>query len=295
MKKPNFFIIGAPKCGTTSLYEWLAEHPKIFMSNFKEPHYFNTDDTFRSIVNEADYMKLFDAAGSEHQAVGEGSTWYFFSKSAVSNIENFTAGEAKYIVCLRNPLEMVHSLHAQNIFSGNESVTDFEEAWSLQKARSRGDKLPILTNAASHLQYYDSCLLGMMSERLLNIVPRRRVHFILLEDMIADPKREFERVLQFLGISNSCVPINFAVKNKAHRPKSILVTRLISLGSLARRTLGLRRGIGILTRIRNANKLEMPRSTISPEMLQVLTETFKADISKLEETLDRDLSHWSSM
>lgn len=292
MTKPNLFIIGAPKCGTTSLYDWLAQHPQIFMSSFKEPHYFNTDDTFRFVKDADEYLKLFELANNEHQIVGEASTWYLFSKTAVPRIECYTSKSAKYIVCLRDPIGMVQSLHAQNVFSGNESVPNFEKAWKLQGPRSRGKMLPMFTNAASHLQYYDVCALGAMVENLLKNVARDRVHFILLEDMIADPEGEYAKVLRFLNISSPSSLIDFAAQNSSHRPKSILVTRLISLGSMIRRMTGVKRGFGILTWMRSANKLEKPRTKISSGMIHELSQAFLTDILKLEKVLGRDLSHW---
>jgi len=85
MKKPNFFILGAPKCGTTSLAMWLSEHPNIFMCPIKEPHYFNTDGLQR-IKTLEQYESLFTDAKPEHVAVGEASTHYLYSKEAVPRI-----------------------------------------------------------------------------------------------------------------------------------------------------------------------------------------------------------------
>src|SRR5262245_35065298 len=85
MKKPTFFIIGAPKCGTTSLAAWLADHPDIFMSPTKEPHYFNTDHK-RYLNSLAGYEQLFEDATDRHSAVGEASVWYLYSANAVENI-----------------------------------------------------------------------------------------------------------------------------------------------------------------------------------------------------------------
>jgi hypothetical protein len=70
--KPNFFIVGAPKCGTTALYEYLRPHPNIFMPKVKEPHFFAKDlGTYPFIKTLEDYTRLFAAAGSRHLRVGE--------------------------------------------------------------------------------------------------------------------------------------------------------------------------------------------------------------------------------
>jgi hypothetical protein len=292
MKKPNFFIIGAPKCGTTSLVDWLGQHSRVFMSAFKEPHYFNTDDSFRFVHDEKYYLDLFRDAGPEHLAVGEGSTWYLFSKTAVPEIERFTSGAARYIVCLRNPVEMVHSLHGQIFFSGNENERDFCKAWNLQELRLGGEKLPPLTNAASHLQYARACALGMQVKRLLEVVPRERVCFIFLEDLSNNPEGTVSRVFDFLDLPQPETPLNLVTANQAHKPRSILLNRLISLGRVVRNAMGLKRGLGVLTHLRNANKLHGPRENLSPEMLATLTSAFESDIVQLEKLVERDLSHW---
>ena len=93
VRKPNFFIIGAPKCGTTSLATWLSGHPNVFMSAVKEPHFFNTDDR-RFISTLEAYENLFRAASSDHCAVGEASVWYLSSTEAVRNILALSTGRA---------------------------------------------------------------------------------------------------------------------------------------------------------------------------------------------------------
>lgn len=295
MKKPNFFIIGAPKCGTTSLAAWLGQHPQVYFAPVKEPHFFNTDDTFRHVTDVDTYLKLFENAGMEHLAVGEASTWYLFSETAVPKIERFTGGEARYVVCLRNPVDMAYSLHAQILFSGNESVPDFRKAWSLQQERAKGENLPTFSNEKTHLQYYRACALGTLVERLLQAVPPSRVHFVFLDDLLADGPSEFDKLLRFLSLPLLQHSINFDAKNAAHAPRSRLITQLIATAAALRRWLGLSRGLGILTCIRNLNKREAHRAKLDPDFRSELQEVFSAEVTKLEHLLDKDLSHWRAL
>jgi hypothetical protein len=90
--KPAFFIIGVPKCGTTALVSYLSEHPDIFMSEPKEPHFFADDFPHYKefIPTVADYEKLFeDAALKSSARVGEASVWYLYFKSALKNIHAY--------------------------------------------------------------------------------------------------------------------------------------------------------------------------------------------------------------
>ena len=75
LRKPNLFILGAPKCGTTSLWAWLSTHPNIFSPTEKELHFFNTDDDRRGVTTLEEYEALFRDVRKEHIAIGEGS-WY---------------------------------------------------------------------------------------------------------------------------------------------------------------------------------------------------------------------------
>jgi hypothetical protein len=138
MRKPNFFLIGAPKCGTTSIAAWLAEHPQVYFSPVKEPMYFATDAQIRTIVSLEAYEQLFAGATSRHLAIGEGSTEYLRSSIALRQIMTY-AGSPRFIASVRNPVEMASSFHQQVCFNGDEDVRDFEEAWRLQKPRERGE------------------------------------------------------------------------------------------------------------------------------------------------------------
>jgi len=139
---PNFFIIGAPKTGTTALSEYLKDHPNIFFCPVKEPHFFDLDTSKRLKLNLQTYLSLFaEADPALHQAVGEGSTGYLFSKVAVSEILKFNPN-SKFIVMLRNPVDLVQSWHSEMYYEGVEDVVDFEKAWKLEQERRQGRNIP---------------------------------------------------------------------------------------------------------------------------------------------------------
>jgi hypothetical protein len=150
MKIPNFFIIGAPKCGTTSMSEYLRSHPNIYFSTPKEPYYFCRDiikPLPHSVQTEGQYLTLFAKADKCHQAIGEGSVYYLYSNEAVQKIRSFNP-EARLIVMVRDPIDMLHSLFHQNIVNGTENAPDFPTAWKWQEDRLRGEKLRIFCTAS---------------------------------------------------------------------------------------------------------------------------------------------------
>ena len=128
MKRPDFFILGAPKAGTTTLANWLSEHPQIFVSPLKEPQFFNWDFCHRSTRSFKEYEALFEAATVDHVAVGEASTRYLYSRTAVPAILGYV-DKPRFIVMIRDPVDLAYSLHDQTVFNGNENVLDFEKAW----------------------------------------------------------------------------------------------------------------------------------------------------------------------
>ena len=198
--RANFFIIGAPKCGTTSMAQWLGSHPEIFMSPVKEPHFFNADD--KQLISTLErYEELFLEASERHIAVGEASVWYLSSALAIPNILRYQPA-ARFIVMLRNPLEMAPALHMETVFSGHENILDFLEAWKQQERRRRGGPLPAPDWVRRRLLYGDICSLGAQYKQLLSLVPEDRVLTVLLEDLVDDPRTQYVRTLQFLGLHN---------------------------------------------------------------------------------------------
>ena len=164
MNKPNFFIVGAAKAGTTSMHEYLCAHPDIFMPSgadlrltrnaLKEPYFFGSDldiAEYWSIRDREQYLSLFVDAGNAKR-IGEASVWYLPSTEAASEIKQFNPN-AKIIIMLRNPVDMVYSLHGQFLRSGNEDIVDFEEALNVQEDRRNGRRIPTSAHFPGGLQY----------------------------------------------------------------------------------------------------------------------------------------------
>lgn len=290
MKIPNFFIIGAPKCGTTSLAAWLAEHPQIHMSPVKEPHHFNTDQNYLNFPNRSDYERLFLDANEGHRAVGEASVWYLYSRVAVPNIEQYAPG-ARYVVCLRNPVEMAYSLHEQKRVSGSEHIEDFVEAWNAQQARQNGENVSRWCWEPTHLAYGAVCSLGRQLERLYRQVPRERVLPLVLDDFGVDARQVYRSVLSFLNVDDDG-RTEFSVWNPAKERRSWVLRRAVLLMGSAKRQLGIKRGLGVLNAIDRSNIRYRPRPPMSYEMRKTLQNYFRADVKKLSGLLNRDLSHW---
>ena len=173
-RRPDFFILGAPKCGTTALSEYLRRHERVFVSQPKEPHYFCSDFDYYYAPghrSEQHYLRLFAEAGEQHLAVGEASVWYLYSATAAREIMAFDPA-ARMIVMVRDPVELVPSLHSQLLYMLDEDEPDPEAAWRLQDARAAGERLPAAMRVSGILQYGEAARLGAQLRRVYEHVPR---------------------------------------------------------------------------------------------------------------------------
>lgn len=295
-KLPNAFILGAPKCGTTSMTTWLQGHPSVFVPEMSEPHHFNTDSGFRFSPDRSTYAWHYRKVTEAHHVVLDGSVFYLFSRDAVPNIERERPG-ARYVVMLRDPVSMVGSLHRQKVTSGSEDVTDVRQAWRLSGERAAGRGGTKFALDGRLLDYQAICRLGEQVERLLATVDRDRVLFLLLDDVAADPRREYLRVLTHLGVEDDG-RTEFPVLNAAHVRRSMLLRRAVLF--VGRASTGLKRrvgffgGTGLLNAIDRANKRTVPLEALPQGFRAEIAAYYRDDVALLGSLIGRDLSHWSS-
>ena len=297
--KPNFFIIGAPKCGTTALSEYLKTHPNIYMSTPKELFYFADDfPAYQEAKTEAEYLKkFFSNILPRHQAVGEASALYLYSSVALKNLYQFDPN-AKIIVMLRNPVDVVYSYHSQLLYDGDENEPDFERAWKLQSVRKKGENISNFCREPRLLQYAEFGKLGRQIEHLLGIFPPENIHIIWFEDFSNSTQLAYEKVLNFLEVpSDNRTEFERFNANKIHK-SSLLgkVTQkppkfLIDAAMKTKQIMGISRW-GVMDTIRSFNSEPTSRKALSADFKAELIAEFTTDIQKLSCLLDKDLSHW---
>ncbi len=290
-KKPNFFIIGAPKCGTTSVASWLSDHPNIYFSPEKEPHFFNTDHNFQNIKSLSEYEQLFNGVTSKHKAIGEGSVWYLYSTIAVKNILSYNS-EAKFIVLLRSPVEMAISLHNQQIFTGHETIISFNKAWMMQDKRKNNCNIPFTCRESKHLLYGDACSLGSQIKNLYKTANKKNILPILLDDIKTNPKKEYKAILNFLGVQYDG-RTKFPVRNKAKLHKSYSLNLLLYLISTKYKRCRSRIFWKLISHAKHWNISKKNRPDIPVETIEMLTKYFHNDICLLSEIIDKNLDHWT--
>jgi hypothetical protein len=295
-RTPTFMIAGAPKCGTTALYEYLQTHPQILLSDPKEPHFYAEDlGDHREVFTDVEYERLFSAAGPEHLAIGEASAWYLHSWVALPRVAR-ELPDTKLIIMLRNPAELVLSLHSDLVWICFESELDFEQAWSLQSDRKAGRRVPTLCQVPWFLQYREVGQLSQHVGRMLKLFPREQVRFYLLDDLKDSAARVYQDALTFLGLPNDgrteFPRVNASKRNRLQR---LAWVQSLLVRSLPRPCIeaGKRIGLGKL----NRSITEMNCTTHRPEpptdeFRRHLTEEFYNDVCELESILERKLDHW---
>lgn len=294
MRKPDFFIVGAPKCGTTAMSEYLGQHPDIFMAA-KELHYFGSDLQLRNRISEKDYLEHFQRAGNK-KICGEASVWYLFSKKAAKEIKAFSP-EAKVLIMLRDPVDVIYSLHSQNVYNGNEDVPNFEAALKLDAARKEGIHLPRSIDFLQLPGYKESTLFSEQVERYFHVFGRKNVCVVIYDDFAADTQEVVREALRFLDVDVN-VKIQYGLINPNKSLQSFYLHRLIkyppvTLKRIIRFVLPVRKlRHAIMSSVLKRNVKFKKREKMNAGLNASLKAFFAEDVKNLSKLIDRDLSGW---
>ena len=199
-EKPNLFVIGFAKSGTTAIYQYLSAHPNIHACFPKEPHFFIEPEWHRHPAKtEKKYLGFFSGANKNTKVLMDSSALHVYSLEAQKKIHTFNP-DAKIIVMLRNPVDMLISFHNYLYRTFLESEPDFKKAWELQSLREKGESIPKSCKYPIVLNYKNLGRLGFHVSNVLMVWPREQVRFVFIEDFVADPLKEYRSILEFLEV-----------------------------------------------------------------------------------------------
>jgi hypothetical protein len=321
-RKPNLFIVGAPKSGTTALWSYLSMHPDIYSAGAeheprqsengtlgtsdrgvpqgKEYYYFGTDLRSHNSARRSleSYMAAFAGASDERYLI-DASPMYLCSERAAAEIAAFSP-DARAIALLRNPVDMMYSLHGEALFQGDEDIADFEGALAAEHDRRQGRRIPPTCQGALwSLFYRDVARYADQVERFFDALGRDRVHIIVFDDFAAHPAAAYRSTLAFLDldVDENQLP-DFAVVNAHTAPRSGAVVRLLRhpppvLRSFTRalvRNQATRRTLGLRAQQLNARRQQ--RQPLQPALRRGLQVELAEDVRRLGQLIDRDLSSW---
>jgi hypothetical protein len=299
MKIPDFFIIGAPKCGTTALSEYLGQHPNICFSHVKEPHFFSDDiPSYKIDRTLADYVRRnfshFDPR--RHRAMGEGSVFYYFSDVAVPNILNANPS-ARFVYAVRNPADMAYSLYSQYCYSYMEDIGSFEDAWNAQQQRAAGRDIPRRCYEPRFLQYRTMGQLGQRLRVLKSIVPAGQLLVVAFDDLVSNPRQVYEDVLAFLDVPSdgrSTFPV--VNENKVRRSRALGYLSASVPRWLHNGIRDLKHAAGIshvpLNILARISEKPAKRPPLSDAFRKYLVAEFEPDVCLLEQQLGRRFGQW---
>ena len=297
LRGPDFFIVGAPKCGTTAMTDYLGQHPEIGMCAEKETQHFATDLYPRfglKRVNrwrtQDEYLKLFEGA-QDRKRIGEASVWYLYSSAAPREIIEFSPA-ADIIVMLRNPLQALPSLHSQFVFVGIEPVEDFERALDLDEERERSGA----PQGFPPSSYRSAVRYSEQLKRYLDVFGRERVHVVIYDSFRERTQDEYRATCEFLDVDPDFTP-EISVVNPNKRARSRTLRDLLErTPEPLRRVLhastsqGLRRRTG--RALKRMNTRFEPREPVRDEVMHSLRPLVAREVSELRALVGVDLSFW---
>lgn len=228
MALPNFLIIGAPRSGTTSLYQWLRSHPDVFMPAHKEPMFFLAslppfrgpyDDVMNRLVirSRAAYEALFDP-GAQCVALGEASVYYLYYAERSAHSIRKLIPDCKLICILRDPVDRAFSAYKLLRRDGWDNAS-FERALELESSRVAAGWNPTyaLVGAGEY---------GAQLATYRQLFPPDQLLALTFEELVANPAEGYRRICRFLGVRDDPMPLWLAY-NRGWVPRSPLLHKLM--------------------------------------------------------------------
>jgi hypothetical protein len=296
---PNFFIVGATKCATTSLMKYLEQHPTIFFCYPKEPEYFSSfykpfphagpgDSRFDDSVirTEQAYRKLFQSA-SKYKIIGEASTDYLYYSQTAADIYR-SSPQAKILISLRNPVDRAISAYKHLLSQGRETLS-FEEGLAAEELRRNYHY--------RHIWYYkDAGLYHRQVAAYLSVFPHEQVKIILFDEIEQNLHKVLSEIMEFLGLDRNYSFDTSFRSNVSLPPKYVMLENLLNKPSafkgFVRKTFPPYIYQKLLYRINRWNVRSI-KVDISKEAIKYLASYFREDIIKLQPLIGQDLSHWA--
>ena len=288
MKKPNLLVAGGSKCGTTTMREWLNQHPDIWMEIPVELNYFAKGETEMHIKNltEKEYLRYFRKAGNQ-KYIGEKSNFSLYAPSAPKKIKKFNP-KTKIIIMIRNPINTMRSMHTMlyNSAWSHENEPDLGKALENESERKKKNKLIFERH-----YYRDLVKFHVYVKRYFDVFGKKNVKVVILEDIKKNPDKVYRSILKFLNLKYH--KIRFDVHNASKASRSKLYPKIIR--GIPTPIKKITRGFfpfGLYNFIKKANSKRIDKKPIDIALEKKLKKDLKPEIRKLERLINRDLSGW---
>ena len=295
---PNFLIVGAPRCGTTSTYHYLLQHPDVFLPTIKEPSYFSLHwqsslpkgyivPEGTKIGNWDSYSSLFGHAQGA-RAIGEASSdTLYYHEHTIPEIRKRLA-QPKIIVMVRNPVDRAFSSYQFLVRDGMESLS-FEESLSHEKTRTEDNW--------SHMWRY--CAVSHYATAVQAFLENFDNVFVgFFDDLRENPLKFIQSVFRFLDVDSDFAPNVKLAFNRSGRPASRCIQKMIVrpakwqpvVRAMGCQVLGEHGWVRFRDSLKS--RFVLPRADLASETRARMTGEFADDVQSLQNLVGRDLSHW---
>ncbi len=300
----------------------LQAHPEIAFPFVKEPHFFSQHD-LRGLSNrelrervEKDYLDhFFDTPEPGRRVGADGSVSYLYVPEQLEPVLKLWP-ESRFIVGVRDPMTLLPSLHRRLIYIGDETIMRFEDAWAATPERAAGPRIPRSCIDPRWLRYDEAGRYATYIERLFAAVGRERCLVVVFDDLVANQREQFRRILDFIGVDSRQIPdvqperesrgVRYPwIQRLLKRPPKALHPLIAGIEYRRRfmngggkhlvngaKSTAADRVLSLRKRILRWNDAENPREPISPEIQQEIRVHYEDEVERLGSLIGRDLGHW---
>jgi hypothetical protein len=295
---PNFFIVGAAKAGTTTIYAELKNHPDIYLPANKEPMFFSSDEKYSKGLGW--YSENFFKNSGIKAVRGEATPHYLYwaEKVAPRLRDNFPAEALRFIVILRDPVERAYSWYWNMVREGNETL-EFEQAVAEEPKRLQEHDDDLRRRGSMIYGYLKGSMYAEQLQYFYDQFPRENILVLLHDDLETNYRQAFDSIFGFLNVSRAEQLVD-RKQNKASMPRSRWFQEFLTRPSgllyqvvkplTHRLPPGLR--YSLKKSIKDKNLKETAYIKIEAGIERELKKYFQPGIKKLEGLIQRDLSSW---
>ena len=316
---PRFaFIVGAPRCGTTTLAAFLKDHPRICYPAVKEPHFFLQHDVtamdrgpLRDLVEREYLDRFYSGCGAGRDMGVDGSVSYLYMPERLLPALELWP-EARFIIAVRDPMTMLPSLHARLKYTGDETIDCFADAWAAIPDRAAGRRIPRSCFEPRWLRYDEAGRFGTYVGRFLDVVGRERCMVSVFDDLVADPQAQYRAMCDFLGLEPH-EATDFSPRRESRGFRLGWLQRLLKrppriardylAGDKFRQRERPLDGSGderrltetifsVRKRLIRWNRVPLAKAPMSLDLQRDIRSRLRGEIDELGRLLGRDLGHW---
>ena len=295
-RMPNLFIIGAAKAGTTALYDYLAQHPQVFLSSVKEPMFFSREEYY---ARGLDYYEDVYFEGAENYPVRAEATphYLYWSKKVAPRIkEVYGERPVKFIVSFRDPVSRAYSWYWNMVREGKEDL-DFNEALRVEEYRLKQNRYELHQLGSMVYGYSAGSRYSSLLQPYLELFSLSSFFFVFQDDLKSRANETCRNIFDFLGIESS-IQINTSDSNPAAMPRSRLLHKTLRQRSLFKEFIKpfipMRFRRPLKSTMMHVNLKETSYAPLDPPLAHELRLSYRTEIEQLEKITGRNLSSWKA-